>query len=531
MIERIIENWLINSTERSFTIPFCQVLASEGYQILHVSAHGVAEHGKDIIARDQDGIACGFQLKTGDIKANEWRNIHGEITELVETAISFPGIDSNEERRAVLVTNGDISENVRLTINDLNAEFERRNLPCLEFIGGGQLYDKFLNAQGSFLPHNPMNMKDFLELYLSSGKTNLDKEKCSKYIKDTLFNDEYGTRETDLKRRITGTFLLVKYLLLPYEKVGNHIAILEYLIILCSHILALVEKHDLNEDHWRPSIDLCIHAIRESLDNLRDEVVKRNNNYLEGDILGDGGDIYKARTTIVLGWLAGNELFRHFDDESYRPDAIVLEIIKRNWPSCYFLFSEGASVYFLTSAILSSLAGDKELASEIYKHAIIEISNSNNSLSDNGLIDPYYSVDQVLAELLNTNSAGTELGTFTVKTYTLKPLIECMVREGQKEILSENWRDISYTNFCEFDPEPVLNNYFWISETGSELFERTEIPQSWSQLREKAFSTPDRVPSLLKDNRKLVPLFLLTYPHRLRSDLIKLIDHNFVEQT
>ena len=79
LIERIIENWLINSTERIFEVPFCQILGLEGYKVLHLSSHGVSEHGKDIIAFDNKNVPCAFQLKTGDITSSVWRKIFPEI--------------------------------------------------------------------------------------------------------------------------------------------------------------------------------------------------------------------------------------------------------------------------------------------------------------------------------------------------------------------------------------------------------------------------------------------------------------------
>jgi len=63
MNERLVENWLISVNEKTFQIPFCQMLTAEGYTVLHLSRHGPFEEGKDVIALDPAGTPCAFQLK------------------------------------------------------------------------------------------------------------------------------------------------------------------------------------------------------------------------------------------------------------------------------------------------------------------------------------------------------------------------------------------------------------------------------------------------------------------------------------
>ena len=50
--ERILENWLDSSNERTFEVPFCFMLLSQGYTVIHMTRHSSMEMGKDIIAID-----------------------------------------------------------------------------------------------------------------------------------------------------------------------------------------------------------------------------------------------------------------------------------------------------------------------------------------------------------------------------------------------------------------------------------------------------------------------------------------------
>lgn len=88
MIDRIVENWLTNTNEIGYQIPFCQYLMTSNFTILHISTHGQMEQGKDIITLDENEKPCAFQLKSGTINVTIWRKIKGEIDELVEIPIN-----------------------------------------------------------------------------------------------------------------------------------------------------------------------------------------------------------------------------------------------------------------------------------------------------------------------------------------------------------------------------------------------------------------------------------------------------------
>ncbi len=120
MIERAIENWLINTNERNYQLPFCQILLKKGHNILYVSKHRPLEQGKDIISVDNNGKKIAYQLKTGNIGISYWRRIQGEIVDLVSLPVKHPSIGKKVNHNSFLVTNGEISDEVRTRISDFN---------------------------------------------------------------------------------------------------------------------------------------------------------------------------------------------------------------------------------------------------------------------------------------------------------------------------------------------------------------------------------------------------------------------------
>ena len=63
MLERLLEGWLDNATERAYQTPFCQMLVARGHKVIHNTRHAPTEFGKDVITVDPDGRVCAFQLK------------------------------------------------------------------------------------------------------------------------------------------------------------------------------------------------------------------------------------------------------------------------------------------------------------------------------------------------------------------------------------------------------------------------------------------------------------------------------------
>jgi len=296
---------LINTNEIGYQVPFCQYLVSEGFSILHLSSHGQMEQGKDVISLDEKGNPCAFQLKGGDIDLAEWRKIKGEIDELVEIPMNFPKIKKDIKHRAILVTNGKITDPVRRIIDDLNLSYKKRGFSELEIITKMDLLKRFLKVHDVFLPNEPSDFKLFLELLLSDGRELISKELTAKFIEGILFS----AKETkpELKRKIASGLLLTKYVMQKYENVENHISIIEGWTLFGSYILAMVEKFSLEDEYWLQSFDLITRLITAQFDLLKEDFFSRKN-YLEGS--WDGGLIYKSRLTMVLGWLSAFELYK-----------------------------------------------------------------------------------------------------------------------------------------------------------------------------------------------------------------------------
>lgn len=227
MIERAIENWLISTNERNYQVPFCQALLQAGHKILYISSHRPMEQGKDIISIDKEGVCCAYQLKTGNLDLPAWRNIYGEINELVQLPVVHPSVDTSKTHKAFIVTNGQLTDEVRHQIDLINRDNiqKKRQVAYLEFVDLQAVLKLFVDAQGSFMPAELADLRRFLTLYLSDGANFLDKEAVSLFWED--FFSATASRRSDKTNAIGASIILNSYLLNNFQLKKNYYAVFE----------------------------------------------------------------------------------------------------------------------------------------------------------------------------------------------------------------------------------------------------------------------------------------------------------------
>jgi hypothetical protein len=519
LIERVIENWLTNSNEIGYQVPFCQYLISEGSTVLHLSSHGQMEQGKDIISIDRQGQPCAYQLKAGDIDLTEWRTIKGEIDDLIEIPINYPGIDKNTQHRAILVTNGKISDPVKQVIHDLNPVNIRRGFTKLEIITKMDLLKRFLKVHNVFLPREPSDFKLFLELLLTNGKDQLDKEKTAKFIESILFTGKETRQE--LKRKIASGLLLTKYLVKPFEETNNHISIIEAWTLFGSYILAMVEKYSLENKYWGQSFDLVSHLINSQFDLLKTEFFSRTN-YLEGS--WDGALIYRSRLTNVLGWLSAYELFRKHGNNTYAVDDRIFQYIKNYRKDGIWFWGETATPCFIEMSLIGYQSGDTTFSNNLLIDLVAKIMVDNLSNEGKGLPNPYYSVEQVLQYAYGFRGKEIVDDSFLGSSYHVSTIIDMLVRRNARTSLNVVWKDASKLLLCEFKPTEKWQFLVWSCDKGDQIELFYDHPQSWKKLIDEASDYEMRELPKSLINNPFSHLFLMCFPHRLTRESVKLID-------
>jgi hypothetical protein len=523
VIERAIENWLIETNERNYQSAFCQVLMHEGHRVLFSSSHGPMEQGKDIITIGPDGRCHAYQTKTGDIGLAEWRSIAGEIQELIELPVDYPGIDKAQIHRAYLVTNGSITDPVRLQVTDRNEDNERksRQYAQLEVIGRDSLLKSFIDAQGRFVPRQLPDMRAFLELYLDDGCSNLSTEKLFSVLEGAAFGDD-PVRKSDAVDAITSSLITVSYLLNAFERAGNYAAMAEGWAVLASCIARYVARHAIDGKHWRVSLDLVLTEISANLALLRKDAVSRND-FLEGDIRVDGGLVLGARTTIVLGLLAFHEIWRFGNRPKDTAPDEVLSLIRQH-SARRFVWGDSAFPYIFFIIKFLEREGESALAQDLLTELFASVIDSNLAPPGAPLFPgPYVGIEEILGTTIPDHVQDLDFEGYRGGSYILRVMLEMLVRRGRHDVVSAYWRRFSYCQQHEFVPDRAEDVFAWRTQTGTNASGFPKQTQSWSELVAES-SDRSSIPAVYRDFHSVLGLQMLICPQRATPTVVRELD-------
>ena len=514
MIERIIENWLTKSSERSYQLPFCYLLMQEGKTIIHLTRHCAMEHGKDIIAVDENGNVHAYQLKGVNgvrLKLSDWKEIQSQIFQLTNTPCSHPSIHSNEYHKSYLVVNGDIDEEVQHAITTQNNDWEKRGYPeyKLEVIVKGQILKMAFKVKEQFIPSEVSDFKSLLEFYLEDGIGFLDKGKfASLLIKMT--DTKVLKSKNELRRLTTSTALLCSLATTSYSNKNNHVAVIEAWTIYIATILRLQEKFDDKLKSEYPEIDLANKIIITSLINLFEEIKDRND-FLDYSPPTDVF-VFRHRTTIILGMIAylgtiSNEISANDIDE----------IIKKQFSNA-MIWGESAIPFFISIYFFYIKNNKKDFGLSL----LVSFVQTTIKAFFNDEI-PFYDIytsaeDSVIIQFSNE----LESNHVSQVSYVVETLLILSSQPELRNLVAEIWPNITRCIFCEFQFVNKSDFYLWRIEDGEEVSRHPDLTKSWKELiAESQKFNSDKIPESIKIYSFFLPLFLMVYPHRLNPEVLK----------
>jgi hypothetical protein len=517
---------LIKVNEKSFQVPFCQMLIGEGYQVVHLSRHGSFEEGKDVIAIDPDGIPCAFQLKgsdTGKITQKEWAKYIDQIIRLVEIPIKHPSIDVSTMRKVYFVTNGELDEEVRVEISNRNIDWAKRGCPELTTIVKGELLSRFAKIHTDLWPSQLGNEKELLELYLANGKGYLQKEKFSHFLESIVFTDESPTK-IEGQRKIANAALFTSYALSPFMQLENHIGVIEGWMIFISTIVAYSSKNKIKEKFWKSSLNIAEEAIINSLANLWEEV-KTLEYFVTDNSLVDA-PFYRARVTWIISFVAAYQLLLIQTGQNINSDEFT-NFYSSNKTYLHY-WGESATPQFLSFYWILRKMGNLYVSDQILI-ALLDIITTEANIKE-GIPDPYHSLGEIVLRNNRLQEKYSE-EVFTGRSYSLNSIILLFTRRGYKAVLAENWKKITSINLIEFLPEEDWQFFLWHCEKGTYSENIPKSPQSWSELINLSKQINlKKIPPYFAQKPVILLLFLLVYPQRLCPNTVKFLDDVFTKE-
>ena len=499
------------------------MLAAEGESILYVSSHGPFEKGKDVITRAPNGEIHAYQLKAGDIGLSEWREIYGEIVNLVELAIELPGMAPITEFAPYLVTNGELTDPVREQVRVANVTWQERGIhKSLHIVQKGELFDRFRASHGAYLPRELADFRTFLGLILHDGAAPAEKRKAAQLIEHVLPSEPQSESPVNIARAASSIVLLTAYISGPAGLASNHWSVFEYWVLAGSYVLYLVEKSKSAESDCQVSFELCEIAAEGALKALADECMERSD-FIQGFPLIDG-HTYRTRITVLAGLLSAWDLsLRIRRNVRNRADFIPSFLTARLREAA--MWGESAVPYLFLAALETEQNCNPRVAEGIAIQLVREISAANGaSAVGRGVPNPYYSPEEALR--LNYGLDSTNSQQFVGFSYSIEALIDFLARRWRRQALASLWFGVTRMAFATYVPASFPEWFRWHSSDGILSSSLPGEPQSWEALRTKAeIMSFDDLPPTLAKHPAFALCFVLVYPHRFTPSIAKLIEN------
>lgn len=513
MQNKIVENWLTNVGELTFTIPFCQLLLSKGYRVVHISSQGPLEQGKDIIAVKGGRVHC-YQLKCGNINGKVWRQIKSEIDELVELPPKHPSLPAKvDEWDAYLVTNGGIANPTARTIQDYSEAKEETGHRPLRTLVGGELAQDFAEHFGDFLPVEVLDLQLFLELYNQSGRYDLPCEKFKRYFESFFTSHSTGSRQKKAEA-VRAALILCSYLLTYEHAAGNRIEIIKAYTLLLASMYYHAENNGLRASLWKDTEQLIYDAIEIEFRQLIDELATHPTDFVEPDIgLLSESMTYKLRCNEILGYLSAYLNYCHLKGSApYRlPDILAaIEKVKGH----VYIAGECVAPLAINFGLASHVMGSKQQAAMSWTGLLQEILTANTADAP-GLASPYYTMSQAVEWSLGI-SENRITESFQLRSFSLRSVILLLARTGQRGVLTEAWKQVSFISQSEVIPDTPADYLLWKIPSGPQTERFANCPQSWAELvAESNADYTENLPQVLRDRAYFLPFLINVMPHRL----------------
>lgn len=538
LLERLVENWLDNASERSYQSVFCQILASKNFRVLHSTRHSQIELGKDVLALDEQSKLHAYQLKGNPgarLTKGQFSDIQSQLIELVTQPVVFPGLPAKAADFTYLVTNGGIDEEASLALVGLNRTLVDRGLSAhgIALYSRGDFLADLRQLGIALWPDALQETKLFLELLSSDGDDILPMDKLDRVLRSILQPDRNSgsVSSSEIVRRTCSAALLTEIAISKFRAKDNHLACIEAWTLCSVAAVSCAEQRSLTANpQIRSFVSLARQIALDSVSDLLSEAIGRPR-LIEGngmvDFISSGW-----RHTTLLGYACLEfAALQQLEEPDAAREAALVELIKRVLPKSLLWGEHAIPSYLLLYWYLCKT--EHGVVAEMNLAALLRaILTRNAKETDQSLMGPYHTVEMVVRYQLrgflpyNVHDEGEE--TFERTSWFAEPLMHILVRRNMKSTCKDIWPEYSKFGLMSFIPPDAASYASLRSTEGKQLHRINPLTKEWSELQAEADAPPEHsVPGLLSDDPVLWALFLLIAPHRATPYAVRTLDSGF----
>ncbi len=537
MIEKLLENWLDNINERGYQSAFCMGLAAKGFKIIHSTRHAPIELGKDIIALDNDGALIAYQLKGNPgqrLSLRQYSDLQPQIQLLKTTSVFHPSIEPGTPHQSVLVTNGNIEEEVQLAIaqmnqNEVNAGYPDRTLQTMS---RGELLHLLRDVALQVWPEKVGDYSLLFELLSESGDGMFPTKRFSALLQSILTFEGKKLRSAECTRQIFSAAILTALVLKNFYNQNNNYACISGWVTLFMHAVALCERNALSVAGGRQQFfDLCVSEVSSLLEELVVEALDASS-FVRNEMADIVFVRHRKQLTYALaaiyylnrktGELESN--LEEIDVGSIIPapsDIKIIEIFSE-WQFPQFIFQ-----YWYYYETLHGSESEAFLRS-ILSHLLA--ANNSRERSEH-VFSPYYDLDSYYQLLVGDRTPGEHQhlarDRFGGRAWFAEPLLHLLVRANQKQTCKLFWPEFSKLHHICFDCSPKYRYCFPQSEKGAEVTLIPPITKNWDDLVSDSKDIQHSAPAAMQQYVLIWCLYLLLTPHRATPAVVRFLGRHF----
>jgi hypothetical protein len=528
--EKLIEIWLDSAGERQYQFGFRNALLWAGFTILHDTSHTALELGKDIVAISPDGELFAYQLKGNPgsrLTISQWHNLIAQVNTLVYQPVSHPSLKPGTPHTPVLVTNGEIHEDVYAAIAGFNVAIVGPNARPLQTIARGQMLRQIIDAADTLWPVDISTQRNILNIVATRGDDELPMDAFVEILTEGFKSTKYSDNA------IPAMHLVVAILSSNWIKQENYFEVVKMYSILAVSAFCHQAKWTKLKKTDAKFIDEIIFDIRSNLHHFLIEIVQlRQKPLLNQDIFSEFS-YYHPRKKMISGLVSAAMLDpgTSIDSDSYD---YLWEFVCKSRHS-EFLLSEAIIPFCLSEFwALSNIQGTAEPHRRLYALIRDILACNDSDHEENQLVGPYYSLREVVAwkykMFLGVADSIIDRDNHRRRSWFSEPLFMMLVRRNYKSACQLLWPLLTkflhnrtrLSSASDFGPANSINA---ISE---ERVLDTEIQRPWDDLvTEASGSKTPLVPPQLQTRPWLVLVYCLFVPQRMDRDIILWLDRQF----
>lgn len=521
-IAKWTEIWLDSCGERAYQTAFVSALAYRGYRVVHNTRHNSLELGKDVICTSPEGDLIAFQLKGNPgsrLTMSQWQSIYAQILQLVITPL--PNLIAGKTKhRPILVTNGEVDEDVRSAIENLNQSFVPQYpsaLP-LELWTRGTLISLFAGVASSVWPTQLETQASLLRAITADPRDSLPGEIITEIATDTLEWHSIPSKPR-LREKIVGLAMLAAIITTPQLRFGNLYEVIRIKAMIVGSIVGYMSKYAAFDLAAMRLYRLIRTDLFASISAFCEGLANRKTPWVNEGIIYEFG-IYQERKILVSAIMAIHLIEKKGEvDEQLRR----LALASVNYP---FLSGEGMipaflAVFWAKQQYTGTMESDRELINVLATSIFL----SKNKV----LVSPYYTVEEVALwkyrawlgrawHLIDRDQRDRHSSFCYV-------LLCLLAKRNWKRTCQRYWPDVSRLVRQETVLEDQNEFAFFRSESTREEARLVPLPKSWDQLVAD-LRAPAQPPSprLLAGDPVLCLLLLVFLPYRATEEIILWLD-------